>query len=292
MINFKEKDIETFNRDGFIVLKKFTDTDRCDKIIEKAKYHLANKIEPFESEQEYLQQESNSLTLRRLRQVYDREDIFKEWMLNSEIIHIAKMLLGENINLVLAHHNSIMTKMPHESSETYWHQDIRYWNYENDNLISIWLSLDSEYLENGLLEFIPGSHKMHFKPEQFDEHLNFREDIKENIEIIEKKVHTNLEKGDVVIFHAKTLHHANKNITDKAKISFVYTIKQRENRAVKGTRSDAKEIELNQKRELHLSFNITKLELFITKIVICKYPLSQEHFSPINTFNIKFTTEF
>lgn len=245
MIRFTQDDIATFNRDGFIVLKKFSNTDMCDAILEKAKYHLANKIKPFESEQEYLQQESDSTTLRRLRQVYDREDVFKEWMTNSEITKIAKIVLEADVNLVLAHHNSIMTKMPYDSSETYWHQDIRYWNYKDNNLISIWLSLDSEYLENGLLEFIPGSHKMYFKPEQFDEQLNFRDDIEENIELIRKRVHTNLEKGDVVIFHAKTLHHANKNSTDKAKISFVYTLKRRDNEVIKGTRSDAREIELN-----------------------------------------------
>lgn len=245
MIKFSQKDIDIFNRDGFVVLKKFTNSDRCDTILEKAKYHLANKIKPFESEQEYLQEESNSITLRRLRQVYDREDLFKEWMSNSNITQIAKKILGADVNLVLAHHNSIMTKMPYDSSETYWHQDIRYWSYEDDNLISIWLSLDNEYLKNGLLEFIPGSHKMNFKPEQFDKQLNFRDDIKENQEIIEKRVHENLEKGDVVIFHAKTLHHANKNSTNKAKISFVYTLKRRDNRALTGTRSDAKEIELN-----------------------------------------------
>lgn len=245
MIKFSQVDIDTFNKDGFIVLKKFTDSNVCDAILEKAKYHLANKIQPFESEQEYLQQDSDSTTLRRLRQVYDREDLFKEWMSNSDIVHIAKKILGTNVNLVLAHHNSIMTKMPYDSSETYWHQDIRYWNYETQDLISIWLSLDDEYLENGLLEFIPGSHRMNFKPEHFDKQLNFRDDIEENQEIIQKRVHTKLEKGDVVLFHAKTLHHANKNSTDKAKISFVYTLKRRGNKAIKGTRSDAMEIELN-----------------------------------------------
>lgn len=53
--------------------------------------------------------------------------------------------------------------MPHESTRTFWHQDRRYWHYENDNLVSVWLSTENEFLENGVLEFIPASHKIKFE---------------------------------------------------------------------------------------------------------------------------------
>jgi len=107
--------------------------------------------------------------------------------------------------------------------------------------LSDWLSLGDEYLENGLLEFIPGSHKMHFKPEQFDKDAAFRSDLAENREIINNRVHYELHKGDVVLFHAKTLHYAHMNSSEDAKISFVYSVRAESNHPIKNTRSDYKE---------------------------------------------------
>jgi len=236
--------ITEFDKNGFLLLKKFADPELCDAILSKAKEHLNKQTEPIESEEEYLRADSSSTTIRRLRQVYNREDIFKEWMTAQKIRPILEQLLGKHPYLLLAHHNSIMTKLPHKSSITTWHQDIRYWHYENDELLSVWLSLGDEFLENGLLEFIPGSHKMDFSADMFDERASFRDDLEKNREIISKRVHFNLSKGDIVLFHAKTLHYAHQNETDKAKISFVYSLRSATNRPLNNTRSDFKEIEL------------------------------------------------
>ncbi|MDA3947312.1 MAG: phytanoyl-CoA dioxygenase family protein, partial [Helicobacteraceae bacterium] len=176
--------ISDYKTNGFLRLEQFADPQLCDDIRNLAAHHLFEKIEPIESEEEYLQKETDAKTTRRLRQVYDREPLFSKWMTNPEMRPALEQLLGEEPRLLLAHHNSIMTKLPHVSSVTTWHQDIRYWHFENDNLLSVWLSLGDEYLENGLLEFIPGTHKMTFSPEQFDENSAFREDLPQNQAVI------------------------------------------------------------------------------------------------------------
>lgn len=240
-----KEQIDKFNQDGFLVIKDFAPIELCDKILEKAKEHLNKKIAPIETEAQYLEANDETNTVRRLRQVYQRDEIFKEWMTYPKIRDLLKQLFNEEIVLTLAHHNSIMTKMPKESSRTSWHQDRRYWNFENDNLISVWLSLDDEFIENGLLEFIPRSHKLELKKEQFDEKSNFLDEHPINKELIKTKVHTNLKKGDILFFHCKTLHHAGKNRTDKPKISFVYTVRAKSNKPIKNTRSDFKEVKLD-----------------------------------------------
>lgn len=240
-----QEQLDEFNTNGFLIIKNFADSKLCDEILEKAKEHLVRKQAPIESEQEYMNIESDQfITVRRLRQVYDREPVFKEWMENEKIRPILKQVLQDTPVLTLAHHNSIMTKLPHDSTRTFWHQDRRYWNFENDNLISVWLSLDDEFLDNGLLEFIPKSHKMSFDKTNFDSASNFLDENESNKKLIKTKTHQNLEKGDIVLFHCKTLHHASKNNTDKAKISFVYTVRGEKNRPLKNTRSDFKEVVL------------------------------------------------
>lgn len=237
--------LELFDTQGFLVLPSFAEKSICDKILSVAKKHLDDKIEPIESEEEYQKDSSATTTVRRLRQVYDRDKHFRDWMTHPKIRPIIKQILGENPSLLLAHHNSIMTKLPKVSSVTYWHQDIRYWHYENDKLLSVWLSLGDEYLENGLLEFIPGSHKMTFEAEQFDEMATFKADHPLNQKLIARKTHTKLHKGDIVLFHAKTLHYASLNNSQEAKVSFVYSLKAKGNHAIKNTRSDFKEILLD-----------------------------------------------
>jgi len=241
-----------FDKDGFLILRDFANQTKCEAILEIAKVHLKYKIEPIETELGYdgkskefrtditdysSKVENSGETVRRLRQVYSRDILFKEWMEDSKIRPILEEILNDRVVITTAHHNSIMTKMPHTSTQTRWHQDRRYWRYNDDNLVSIWLALDDENSQNGVLEFIPASHKMNFTDDQFDEKEYFKEDIEKNISIVNTKVSTTLQRGDIVIFHSLLLHRANKNSTDKPKIAFVYTVKGEKTKAIKGTRS-------------------------------------------------------
>ena len=243
-----------FHNDGFIILRSFVDGDRCKSILSVAKMHLDKQIEPIETEIAYEESSKtyrttvsdynsntmdNNVRVRRLRQVYDRDILFKEWMEDIEIRPILQQILADEVTLTTAHHNSIMTKMPYTSVTTNWHQDRRYWSYEGDNLVSVWLALDTENSENGVLEFIPGSHKINFDAKHFDEKEYFSDTYPHNIKFIEQKTSTTLYEGDVIIFHSLLLHKANKNTTRKTKFSFVYTVKGSNTLVIKGTRSDA-----------------------------------------------------
>lgn len=242
--------LKQFHQDGFLILRDFTDKEKCNAILDVAKAHLKHKIEPIETEvgygekskayrtdvTDYTKEEVGS-SVRRLRQVYSRDILFKEWMEDENIRPVLQQILNDQVVITTAHHNSIMTKMPHQSTQTRWHQDRRYWRYSDDNLVSIWLALDDENNDNGVLEFIPGSHRISLEPDQFDEKEYLREDLDKNIPLIEQKVSTTLKKGDVVLFHSLLLHRANKNETDRPKISFVYTVKGASTTVINGTRS-------------------------------------------------------
>lgn len=251
-MQLSSEQLSQFHTDGFIVLRNFLDEKRCDEILKVAKKHLDGKVEPIETEIGYDERskeyrtdvtdytsmsDKQSMVIRRLRQVYERDDLFKAWMENEKIRPVLQQVLDDQVVITTAHHNSIMTKMPYVSTATGWHQDRRYWRYSDDNLVSVWLALDDEYSENGVLEFLPGSHNISFNDEQFDEKEYFSEEYAANKEIIANKVSSNLKKGDVVLFHCLLLHRANKNSTDKAKISFVYTVKGANTKAEEGTRS-------------------------------------------------------
>ena len=247
-----QQQLEEFDKNGFLVLHNFLEKESCDAILDVALLHLKHKIEPIESEvdyggksQEYRTNSSDyssiekkeQLTVRRLRQVYERDVLFKEWMENKKIRPLLKQLLKDEVVITTAHHNSIMTKLPNSSMETSWHQDRRYWSYSDDNLISIWLALGDENSRNGVLEFIPSSHRMSFSEGQFGKKEYFSLNNKKNLSLIETKKSSNLKSGDVVLFHCRLLHRANENTTSKPKISFVYTVKAKGTKVLKGSRS-------------------------------------------------------
>ncbi len=249
-LRLNQEELNSFNQNGFLILRNFADKRECDAILDIAKIHIKYQIEPIEREAEYhihskeyrtniinYNSTLNQGTIRRLRQAYSRDTIFKNWMENRKIRPILEQILDDQVVITTAHHNSIMTKMPKESTATNWHQDRRYWSFTDNNLVSVWLALGDENSQNGVLEFIPKSHKMSFSSNQFDNKEYFREDYKQNMSLIETKVSTTLKKGDIVIFHSLLLHRANKNSTDKPKISFVYTVKGALTKAIEDSRS-------------------------------------------------------
>jgi phytanoyl-CoA hydroxylase len=236
---FGSSQIEEFERRGFLILRQAVDSRLTEAIREVGEVHLRHRIEPVETEAEYsgVGRKEYRETIRRLRQVHERDILFRQWMEEPAIRPLLAALLGEMPVLVTAHHNSLMSKMPRNSTETRWHRDRRYWHYRDDRLLSVWLALGEENEENGVLEFIPGSHRQHFSSEAFDEREYFREDAAANRPWIGRKERWDLRKGDVVLFHCGLLHRAGPNRTEQPKLSLVYTVRAVGNEPLSGTRS-------------------------------------------------------
>jgi len=225
----------TFEKEGFLLLRNVVEPRFCDAIREVSEVHLRHRVAPMETEAEYigLDRKEYRETIRRLRQMYQRDILYRRWMEAPAIRPLLSRLLGEMPVLVTAHHNSLMSKMPHTSTETRWHRDRRYWHYRDNRLVSVWLALGEENRENGVLEFIPGSHRRAFPPEAFDAREYFRDAWAQG----EQRASLTLNKGDLLIFHCELLHRAGPNRSDAPKLSLVYTVKAAGNDALPGTRS-------------------------------------------------------
>ena len=207
-------------------------------------HHLAAQIQPLEYEAQVRYpgapaslQAPGGRTVRRLLQACARDKLYKDWATSPELAVRLRQLLDPDLELSQAHHNCIMTKNPAFSSATGWHQDIRYWSFEQPELVSVWLALGPEHEENGCLRLVPGSHRMHFRREQYDDDRFFRADIEENSGILQSKVAAELDEGDVLFFHCRLLHAAARNRTDLTKFAAVFTYHSAHNPPLRGTRS-------------------------------------------------------
>ena len=241
---FSPLELDQFQRDGYLIVRNLVSAAEVTQMRQITEIGLKDRIEPIEYEAELrypgaptsLDAEGGQ-TVRRLKQAHSRSYVFTEWMMSPGVLSRLNQLLGPRVVCPLAHHNCIMTKQPKYSSETGWHQDIRYWSFQRPELINVWIALGSERAENGCLQVIPGSHKLHLDRNRLDDELFFRKDLPENEKLIALKQFVTLTPGDVLFFHCRTLHAASRNSTQETKYSVVFTFRSADNPPVRGTRS-------------------------------------------------------
>ncbi len=243
---FTPEEIARFDNEGYLIVRQLAPRELRAHMTALAEEALAREIAPLEYEADLHYPGAppscdvpGGRTVRRLLQVYARHAMFRASATQAEIMARLMQLLGPELVLSQAHHNSVMTKQPRYSSDTLWHQDIRYWSFEKPDLISVWLALGAERADNGALKFLPGSHKMEFAPERFDAASFFRTDLPENQALIATERLAELDAGDVAFFHCRTLHAAGRNQTGHTKFSLVYTYHGADNHPLPGTRSHA-----------------------------------------------------
>lgn len=241
---FTAAELAHFEQTGFLVARGLADRETCRQMMESVRTALVGDAGPAEYEADLhypgapdSRAAAGGNTIRRLKEAHARHPVFTHFIFGAPLADRLKQLLGPKVVMPLAHHNCVMTKQPRYSSETGWHQDIRYWSFERPELVSVWLALGPETPENGCLYVIPGTHKLHFGRERLDEALFLRPDLPENAALIEQKVSVPLEPGDVLFFHSRTFHAAGRNRTDQTKFSVVFTFRPADNPPKPGTRS-------------------------------------------------------
>ncbi len=247
ILKSKKEQVGELRENGFVIVKGLVPPARLDALRDLSKRQLAEAAGPLEFEADLRypgapdsKDVPGGHTVRRLLDAYARDPLYAQCATSPDVRGWIELYFGETPYLSRAHHNCVMTKHPAYGSLTGWHRDVRYWAFERDDLVSVWFALGNETADNGALWFVPGSHKLAFTSDRFDDEKFFRADIPENAALIRTAFSPELEVGDVVFFHCNTLHSAGKNLTGDVKFSLVYTYRGASNAALPGTRSASK----------------------------------------------------
>ncbi|MBI1927605.1 phytanoyl-CoA dioxygenase family protein [Candidatus Poribacteria bacterium] len=72
------------------------------------------------------------------------------------ILNYVQELLGENLICWATHY---FCKMPGDTKQVSWHQDASYWPLTPSKTVTAWLAIDDSDIENGAMQFLPGSHR-------------------------------------------------------------------------------------------------------------------------------------
>jgi len=238
-------EIQQFEKTGYLIRRNLIDDATTSELVSLIDRSLKPALAPveFEADVHYPgSPESRSApggnTPRRLLHAYSRDAQFQAIGRHAGVVDTLKALMQtDKVLLSQNHHNCVMTKHPGFSSVTRWHQDIRYWRFDRPELISVWLALGPETVDNGCLLVLPGSHQWDLDPGRLDAALFLRTDLAENAELLEKTTPVELQRGDVLFFHSRTLHAAGQNQSDTIKRTLVYTYRAGDNQPIPETRS-------------------------------------------------------
>ncbi len=256
-----------FAAQGYLIVRQMATATQVDYLRNIAEQQLIDASEPVEYEADVAyqgapqsKQADGGKTIRRLLHAYQRHSSFAEWGKTPRLVRTVAELLqiqrfskpiqdtqepiqdtqelpSDGIFLVQAHHNCVMTKHPQFSSSTMWHQDFRYWCFQENNLVTAWLALTHETARNGCMRLIPGSHDVKLDKSRFDQASFLRTDLPENRTLMHQALRAELHPGDVLLFHSGLIHAAGRNQTQQRKLALVFTYRQPCNLPISGSRS-------------------------------------------------------
>ncbi len=112
-------------------------------------------------------------------------------------------------------------KEPHSDTFVSWHQDLRYWGLDTNDLVTVWLALSPANLASGCMRILPGSHRGELLPhrdEYKDENLLTRgQEI--SVPIDESKtVPMELAPGQASLHNVRLAHGSGRNETTDRRI--------------------------------------------------------------------------
>lgn len=239
-----EAQIAQLREQGFVVVPRFLAGGALLELNRVARAQLAARAAPLEFEADLRypgappsRAAAGGETVRRLLDAYARDPLFAQQGTTPALRDWMSAYFRDRACLSRAHHNCLMTKHPRYGSLTGWHRDIRYWSFAREDLVSVWLALGAEEIDNGALWFVPGSHRTVFDADRFDDARFFRADRDDNAAVIRAMVSPRLEAGDAVFFHCNTLHSAGKNLSEAVKFSLAFTYHAAGNAPLPGSRS-------------------------------------------------------
>lgn len=208
--------VDTYDRDGVTVLRNVLDRNT----IEIMRQAFAEIVEnPSDRGASFNEVENTGCFFGDIW-MWRRHKAFKDFEVNSVLPDIAAKLMKSKA--VFLGWDQLFLKEPNTPLITPWHQDQPYAWIEGMQNVNFWVPLDFATTENGVLEFVKGSHKwpyyaaVKFQPSGGswnNPDLKPMPDIESHREDYDI-VSWELSPGDVLVHHLNILHYANGNLSD------------------------------------------------------------------------------
>lgn len=207
-----QQDIDDFQRDGVICLRGMFKPEWCDMLREASLEAMENgagrvrepKLEPGKG--------------RFYSNVYlsDSDERFRLLRDASPAPEIAAKLMG--CDEVRFYYDQLFIKTPGTAAPTPWHNDLPFWPFAGNDLISIWIALTPVSAETSGVQYVAGSHRWNkmFRAVTPDYDPRFLDPVLEECPdygspetpSAGKVLSWDMQPGDVLCHHPLTVHGA------------------------------------------------------------------------------------
>ncbi len=210
-VSISQRQVETFQRDGAICLCKAFPSKWLESLAQGVEKNFDN---PGPNSTQYTPEGMPGGFYDDYCNWQIIEE-YRDFVMSSPAAEIAARLTGSDS--IRIYHEHVLVKEPDTREVTPWHHDLPYWGVEGNQLCSIWLPLDP-VPKTACPEFIAQSHNFGamYYPRLFINHENYASghDGFETIPDIDgnrSQYHIlswDLEPGDCIVFHMRTIHGA------------------------------------------------------------------------------------
>ncbi len=210
-------EINTYHRDGVVLLKAIFDSDWINLLKQGLTKNGANPTHRART----WDRDAEGRTMFWDSQAWQQIDEYQQFIYESPAAELAgKVLKARKINFFF---DAVFIRSPGTQFSTPWHQDEPYWSIEGYDTCTIWMPLVSVKKENALA-FVPGSHldnSIFDQPNFGDlnpdnktdvDQVNFSGIAEDSIPDIDANpeeygvISWDMEPGDCVAFNSRILH--------------------------------------------------------------------------------------
>jgi hypothetical protein len=225
MVELSSEQVESFREQGFLSLERITsdeDVAALRESYDRIFAERAGRDEGFQFDLAGTDEEGKQARLPQILAPAKYAPEMNDSQLLQNATKIARQILGDDANCSFVH---AILKPALDGAETPWHQDAAYWNPNvMARSISIWVPLQEATLENGCMEFVPGSHKLDVVPHQSiggDTRVHGLELTEESRHHVENVVPCPIPAGGCTIHHGYMLHGAGANRSNRPRRALI-----------------------------------------------------------------------
>jgi ectoine hydroxylase len=212
-----------FERDGFLTVQEMVSPDEVERFRAELRRLSAD---PVLKSDERVVLERESQEVRSIFEVHRISEVFAELATDPRLVDRARQILGSDVYI---HQSRVNYKPGFKGKDFYWHSDFETWHAEDGmprmRAVSFSIALTENFVHNGGLMIMPGSHKTFVSclGETPDDH--YRESLKnqevgtpdpDSLAMLADKHGIELftgPAGSATVFDCNCMHGSNGNIT-------------------------------------------------------------------------------
>lgn len=223
----KQEQIEFFNTNGYIGGIKLLDDWQVDRLRKELEEVAEPKNPSSHLFYEFHSNESSNpgTILFHALGAWRISNGFHDVLWNPRFLVAASQLLGNKP--VRFWHDQLFCKPPKHGGVVAWHQDYSYWTRTKPIAhLTCWCGLDDSTLENGCVQYVPGSHRWGLldKPDLAGNLMGILDYLTPEQQKQFKPVPVEVKAGEGIFHHPLTLHGSGENKSDRPRRAFVINV--------------------------------------------------------------------